>query len=136
MPVTTDDGRVYYYHRVRGPFYILCTWNPMSARMFVLAFLCVCGCVVVQLTRAVRWTKPEGGLSQLLEEKRLQHERDTMERQAERVAALTAAEEERKQVCEAVPACHGVCSFEAVPFMFSSSSLRLPPRCPALSVTQ
>lgn len=32
-----------------------------------------------------------------MEERRLQHERETAERQAERLAALSAAEEERKQ---------------------------------------
>jgi hypothetical protein len=52
----------------------------------------------LQVTRAVRWTKPEDKMSAVLEERRLEHERAMAERQAERVAALAAAEEQRKQV--------------------------------------
>lgn len=55
----------------------------------------------------MRWTKPDDSVSGLIEESRLQHEREMADRQAERVAALAAAEEQRKQVADATFAMEG-----------------------------
>lgn len=129
IPATTDDGRVYYYHRVSLPPLSLCFPSPAPLPLPLPSFpfpllpflpylsvpfpvplplpphsspcvmLSVYACV--QETRAVRWTKPDAGMSAVLEQRRLQHEKETAERQAERVAARTAAEDERKQQAEA-----------------------------------